>query len=79
MDPNQPTAGAAPVCAKCGGTTTGYKCDMCGAQSDMHDDQHACGGEHCVAKCAGCNEAESKCTCPPATVTTGGEPAAPAA
>lgn len=50
-------------CAKCGGAAAGYKCDMCGAVSDAHDDTHPCGGEHCVAKCVGCNEAETKCAC----------------
>lgn len=50
-------------CAKCGGATAGYKCDMCGAISDAHDEGHACGGEHCVAKCTGCSEAETKCPC----------------
>ena len=50
-------------CTKCGGETTGYKCDMCGAEAEKHDEQHACGGDHCVAKCAACNEAETKCGC----------------
>ncbi len=68
------------MCTRCGQGTTGYKCDMCGAESDMHDEQHACGGEHCVKKCVPCNEAESKCSCPPVTVSTGGgEPVLPAA
>lgn len=50
-------------CTTCGGKTTGYKCDMCGAEAIVHDDDHACGGDHCVAKCAACKQAETKCTC----------------
>ncbi len=50
-------------CKKCGGDTHGCKCDMCGAELDEHDPNHACGGEHCVAKCSACNEAETNCTC----------------
>lgn len=50
-------------CAKCAGKTAGYKCDMCGTEAEKHDANHSCGGDHCVAKCAACNEAETKCSC----------------
>jgi len=50
-------------CKKCDGVTNGYKCDTCGEESTSHVATHACGGEHCVAKCSGCNEAETKCGC----------------
>lgn len=50
-------------CKNCSGSTEGYKCDMCGAESENHDDKHVCGGDHCVAKCSSCNEAETKCIC----------------
>lgn len=50
-------------CKKCGEKTDDYKCDMCGAEAKEHDSNHSCGGNHCVAKCAGCGEAETKCTC----------------
>jgi hypothetical protein len=51
------------TCSQCGGPTEGYKCDLCGAEAKEHDDGHACGGDHCVPKCTGCNEAQSNCTC----------------
>ncbi len=41
----------------------GYKCDQCGAEADEHDENHECGGEHCLPKCVGCGEAEAKCRC----------------
>ncbi|MGYP001563454255 len=44
--------------------TQGYKCDMCGTESAEHDAGHGCGGDHCLAKCSGCGEAETKCSCP---------------
>lgn len=69
MDQDQ-TSPTAPLCTKCGQHTAGFKCDMCGAQSDEHDDKHPCGGDHCVAKCVACNEAETKCTCLPTTAST---------
>ena len=50
-------------CKKCGGQTTGFKCELCGAEADEHHESHSCGGEHCIPKCVGCGEAESKCTC----------------
>ena len=54
-----------PKCSKCGMETEGYKCEMCGAESAHHDDNHGCGSEHCVAKCNGCGQAGTveKCTC----------------
>lgn len=51
------------TCKTCKGETHGYKCDMCGAESDSHDASHACGGDHCMSKCEGCGEAEVKCSC----------------
>lgn len=50
-------------CKTCGGPTEGYKCDMCGAESQGHDPKHMCGGEHCMQKCKECNEAEVNCIC----------------
>lgn len=51
------------TCSKCGGATEGYKCDACGEESAAHDPNHKCGGDHCVAKCTGCDQAHTKCTC----------------
>lgn len=51
------------ACKKCGGETSGFKCDMCGVEAATHDDAHVCGGEHCMPKCVGCSEAEAKCAC----------------
>lgn len=51
------------MCKTCKGGTDEYKCDMCGAESAHHDDTHDCGGSHCVQKCTGCGEAETKCSC----------------
>lgn len=50
-------------CTKCGGPTEGYKCDMCGVEATEHDSGHECGGDHCMPKCTGCNEAETNCAC----------------
>ena len=50
-------------CLKCGGNVSGFKCDMCGAEAAEHDEKHSCGGDHCVAKCASCDQAETKCSC----------------
>jgi len=50
-------------CVKCHGTTSGYKCDTCGAESHEHDDHHGCGGDHCMPKCAACSQAEAECSC----------------
>lgn len=54
------------TCKHCQGEVSGYKCDVCGATSSEHDANHACGGEHCLAMCAACSQAETKCTCVPA-------------
>lgn len=51
------------TCAKCQKTAKGWKCDKCGAEAVAHDEGHGCGGAHCVPKCEGCSEAESKCSC----------------
>ena len=50
-------------CTKCGGPTEGFKCDVCGALSETHKEDHKCGGENCMAKCKGCDEAQVKCSC----------------
>ena len=50
-------------CKKCGGPTEGYKCDVCGEESEAHVESHKCGGAHCMPKCAACGQAEAKCTC----------------
>lgn len=50
-------------CTKCHGPAAGYKCDICGDESDAHDAQHACGADHCMPKCSGCSQAQVKCTC----------------
>lgn len=60
-------AAATPAdCARCGGATKGFKCDVCGAESPVHVESHTCGGRHCMPKCAGCYEAEILCECEPA-------------
>lgn len=45
----------------------GYKCSICGAESDMHDEHHQHGeppsDRHCMPKCAGCGQAEDHCPC----------------
>ena len=50
-------------CTNCTNETAGYKCDMCGSEAENHVADHSCGGERCMPKCTGCNEAQSKCTC----------------
>jgi len=50
-------------CSKCGGLTEGYTCDMCGAESAAHDENHEHGGEHCMPQCKTCSQAQVKCTC----------------
>ncbi|MBI2624156.1 hypothetical protein HYW67_01520 [Candidatus Parcubacteria bacterium] len=55
-------AGAPPVCTHCSGPTAGYKCAACGEEAETHS-SHCGSEENCQAKCAACNEAESKCTC----------------
>lgn len=76
--PSQPPepSPAGGSCATCGKATSGYKCDMCGAESADYDPNHACGGEHCVAKCSGCGQAENRCICPPASPGAGPVPSA---
>jgi len=34
-----------------------------GTEAKEHDAQHSCGGNRCMPKCSGCNEAEAKCSC----------------
>lgn len=50
-------------CEKCGGPAEGFKCDMCGSESEVHEENHECGGKHCMSKCTGCGEAQAKCSC----------------
>ncbi len=53
-------------CKKCSiqaDSPMAYKCDVCGDEAKEHDDQHACGGEHCVVKCSGCKKSETQCSC----------------
>jgi len=50
-------------CKKCKKEVSGFKCDICGSESDTHVDNHECGGDHCMPKCTGCGEAEAKCSC----------------
>jgi len=50
-------------CKTCEGDTEGYKCDVCGAEAEEHDNEHSCGGEHCMPKCKACGKAEVGCSC----------------
>lgn len=50
-------------CSHCGGGTAGYKCNMCGEELAEHDASHGCGGDHCMSKCAACNQAQAECSC----------------
>lgn len=62
-------------CIKCGKQTMGYKCNICGAEANQHDDRHGLnesgaslddhprGADHCMSKCAGCGQAETNCSC----------------
>lgn len=59
----QMNQGVGTNCSKCQGATMGYKCDMCGVESDTHDANHACGGDHCMPKCAACQQAQVQCSC----------------
>lgn len=73
---NPPAGGPAQVkCSKCGGDTSGYKCDMCDAEAAEHDSNHACGADHCMPKCTGCNQAASKCSCQSASADQPAQPA----
>ena len=51
------------ACVTCGSLTDGFKCEECGAEAEFHDEEHECGGEHCMPKCSGCGEPEVKCSC----------------
>ncbi len=54
-------------CAKCGGPAVGWKCAVCGAESDEHDSKHVHGepasDRQCMPKCQACGKAESLCGC----------------
>ncbi len=54
-------------CAKCHGEAEGWKCAICGEESDEHDESHTHGEpaspRHCMPKCKPCNQAEAHCTC----------------
>jgi len=50
-------------CVKCGGSTDGYVCEMCGDEMEIFVRDHECGGEHVVPKCKGCGQPQMDCTC----------------
>ena len=54
-------------CAKCDMEAVGWKCAMCGHESEEHDHNHKHGepasDRHHMPKCVGCGEAEVNCTC----------------
>ena len=49
-------------CIMCRGKVKGFKCDVCGFESDLHDALHEHQG-HQVSKCEECQEPETKCNC----------------
>ncbi|QQG39695.1 MAG: hypothetical protein HYS81_04990 [Candidatus Aenigmatarchaeota archaeon] len=51
------------LCKKCGVPARGFKCDMCGAETPVHDANHSCGARHLMPKCSTCNKAEVLCGC----------------
>lgn len=51
------------TCKHCGREAEGHKCDICGEEAENHNENHICGGSHCVAKCSSCKEAETNCRC----------------
>lgn len=50
-------------CRVCGGELYGFKCTMCGIETDTRDESHTCGPERCEAKCTGCGLVEDECSC----------------
>jgi hypothetical protein len=52
-------------CPKCGGPTAGWKCAICGAEADEHDEHHLHAGSdrYCTLLCQGCGMADVHCTC----------------
>lgn len=52
-------------CVRCGGETAGWKCAVCGTESDEHDREHQHGGSdrYCTLKCKACDNADVRCTC----------------
>ena len=54
-------------CGKCNMEAAGWKCAICGAESEQHDASHTHGepasDRCCMPKCAGCKQAEALCTC----------------
>jgi hypothetical protein len=54
-------------CAKCNMEAKGWKCAMCGHESEDHDHNHKHGDpasdRHHMPKCVGCDEAEVNCSC----------------
>lgn len=54
-------------CAKCGMEAKGWKCAICGAESEQHDASHTHGepasDRNCMPMCTGCKQAEALCTC----------------
>ena len=53
------------LCARCGGPGDGWKCAICGSLAREHDTGHVHGGSdrYCTIRCAGCSEADVRCTC----------------
>lgn len=52
-------------CAKCGDKTEGWKCAICGEESEEHDEEHLHEGSdrYCMPKCVSCGEADACCAC----------------
>lgn len=49
-------------CAKCDMECKGWKCAICGEESEKHDQGHKHGepasDRHCMPKCTGCDQAK---------------------
>lgn len=50
-------------CMMCGRDAQGFKCDVCAIDAQKHDSLHACGPDHLMPKCSGCDESQVRCTC----------------
>lgn len=54
-------------CAKCNMEAKGWKCAICGEESEQHDPNHKHGepasDRNCMPSCTGCGQAEALCTC----------------
>jgi tRNA(Ile2) C34 agmatinyltransferase TiaS len=53
------------LCPRCGEATDGWRCAICGAVADEHDELHLHAGSdrYCTLRCAACREADVHCTC----------------